>query len=142
MANIRENEQKLKACFQKIADALVPYLPNGWQQLVIGQFYAEDASEADQCFQLRCAGDDDYFDLLKYSWDQENQELEDGLIDVTDVIEELHSHCKENLDNWTEMTLKIAVNGSFHVDFSYDPIPEFDGRFLLNWKSRALEEDE
>ncbi|MBR1555163.1 MAG: DUF600 family protein [Oscillospiraceae bacterium] len=136
MSEIRENKELLQNSFQKIADLLVPCLPEDWRSLVIGHFYTSRNPLSNQVFFLKA--DEDYFDLLKYAWDTENTELEDAILDATDVLNEIHEHCAGQKDDWTEMTIVLMSDGPFHSHFEYDEIPEFSGDFLLEWKSRYL----
>ena len=136
MSGIRENKALLQSSFQKIADLLVPHLPEDWHCLVIGQFYASESTLPSQVFFLKSA--DDYFDMLKYAWETKKTGLEDAILDTADVLQEIHEQCTAQKDDWSEMTLVLMSDGPFHAYFEYDEIPEFSGDFLLEWKSRYL----
>ena len=82
MSDIRENKQALNNLMQKIGNAVLPVLENGWKKVVIGYFIEISNVTHLQFFVLN-KEEDDYSDLVKLSWDTER--YNDAIINIEDL---------------------------------------------------------
>ena len=136
MSDIRENKQALNNLMQKIGNAVLPVLENGWEKVVIGYFIEISNVTHLQFFVLN-KDEDDYSDLVKLSWDTER--YDDAIINIEDLCKELHTLCKQVNDSWTSFSYILEGDGTYNVDYGYDDIESYDSRFIMEWQSKYLD---
>lgn len=119
--------------YQEIFDLVLPFLPKGWQKLVLYaeydedsrciEFYVEDADGSfTKCFDLPHASDDsllDAFDEMDEVFETQRQELPEGSI-------------------WTSATLTVTSTGKLDVDFDYTDLSESSLEQKKEWKAKYL----
>ena len=136
MSDIRENKQALNNLMQKIGNAVLPVLENGWEKVVIGYFIEISNVTHLQFFVLN-KDEDDYSDLVKLSWDTER--YDDAIINIEDLCKELHTLCKQVNDSWTSFSYILEGDGTYNADYGYDDIESYDSRFIMEWQSKYLD---
>lgn len=69
-----------------------------------------------------------YFNELIYN-DEFNDTIEEQkYLQLQNLLFDLYNYCAECGDEWKYMTLLINVDGSFSIDFKYEPIEIIDWR--------------
>lgn len=136
MSDIRENKQELNRLIQKIGNTILPVLDKNWKKVVVGYFIEASGVIHLQLFVLN-TGDDDYSDLVKRSWD--NDQYDDVIIDLEDLCKELNSLCAGVNDSWTSISYVLESDGAYNVDYGYDTIENYDSRFIMDWQSKYLD---
>ena len=131
-----ENKQALNNLMQKIGNAVLPVLENGWEKVVIGYFIEISNVTHLQFFVLN-KDEDDYSDLVKLSWDTER--YDDAIINIEDLCKELHTLCKQVNDSWTSFSYILEGDGTYNADYGYDDIESYDSRFIMEWQSKYLD---
>ena len=124
MSDIRENKQALNNLMQKIGNAVLPVLENGWEKVVIGYFI-----EISNVTHLQF--------LVKLSWDTER--YDNAIINIEDLCKELHTLCKQVNDSWTSFSYILEGDGTYNADYGYDDIESYDSRFIMEWQSKYLD---
>jgi hypothetical protein len=137
MTAIRENEKELEKYFQEIGSAAAAVLPKDWVRTVIGYFVEEESEVAYQQFFFLSESSDDYVDVLKEAWN--NNDYAETAADIKMICKKIRSTCIKAHDKWSSMTMSIERNGSFNTDFSYEPISNFNNAFALDWQSEYLD---
>lgn len=137
MNNIREDKQQMQNVIQSIGNTVVTILPATWEKVVIGYFIAGEDQVSHLQLHVMSSDSDDYADLMEESW--ESDELDDAIIAVQQLCKELRSICTAVNDSWDSMTFSMLADGSFNIDYSYEPIEEYDSKYILKWQSRYLD---
>lgn len=140
MVDIREDKEKMRAIIQSLGNALQEILPDGWDKAVVGYFIAGKTDVSHQQIHVRNYMGDDYVDLMAASWDTD--EMDDAIIEVGQRCKELRELCASCGDKWNSMTFVMLPDGSFHIDYGYEEIPEYDRYFILDWQSNYLVSEE
>lgn len=136
MSNIRENKELLNKSLNNIGNTMISVLEEEWVKVVVGYFIEASDLEYMQFFVLY-NGADDYIDITKLSWDMDK--YDDGLIKLEEMLKELHELCEKANDSWTSLTYVLEGDGSYKTHFGYDPIENYDGRFIMDWQSKYLD---
>ena len=83
------------------------------------------------------SGANDYSDLVKQSWD--NEQYDDAIIDIEDLCKELHKLCEAVNDSWTSISYILESNGFYNADYGYEIIENYDSCFIMDWQSEYLD---
>lgn len=136
MAYIRENKQKIQELLADIGQATFSMAPKDWTRAVVGYFLEGENEIPHQQIHIFSRAEDDYVDMMEKSW--ECDDYDDVILDLGIMCRKLHELCAEAGDGWQMMTFQLSRNGRFNVDYSYDPIEDYDARFILGWQGRYL----
>ena len=132
---VREDKEKMQALLTEIAGALMKILPENWDRVTVGYFLTgEDRTSRMQV--IASAGREET-DLMEKAWKQRS--MRGSLRAAEDAAHRLHEHCAAAGDDWSEMTFVLKRSGDFTTDYRYEPIAAYDGAFILDWQSRALD---
>lgn len=137
MADIRENRQELQRVIQALGSALVPILPAAWKKVVLGYFIAGENDTPHLQLYTITPFSEDYLDLMEASWDADG--LDDAIIEAQQQCQRMRRICAAAHDEWTAMTLCLWADGSFHINYDYDRIEDYNAAFLLKWQSQYLD---
>ncbi len=136
MSQIRENKAQLQRILQRIGQTIVNAAPKDWTYAVVGWFL-EGASEIEhQQVHIWSMQEDDYIDIMEAAWDCD--EYDEPLLELGELCADLRKCCAAAGDRWTGMTFCLRRNGSFRVEYSYDPIEVYDAHFIRDWQSQYL----
>ena len=117
--------------FQEIYDEVIPYVPDGFDKLIIyleyGKnsysfaFYAKINGKYVKCYDWPGFGED-------VSWN------------VFKKIDEIASEeRKETIGElWSNMTMTIGQDGSFHTDYDYTDLTDCAYAYKKEWKKKYL----
>lgn len=136
MTLIKEDKKKIEKLMQTIGNAIISVLPSDWNHVVIGYFIERPINVSHTQILYRTLHSDDYIDVVKASWDIEK--YDDAIIEISDSCKELHSICATSGDDWSTMSFALERDGTFNIDYSYEPINKYNSLFILNWKSKYL----
>lgn len=122
------------AC-QKLGNVIVRAVDPKWVHIVAG-FFVEAESDVNhfQLFVLN-AGADDYEDITAASWN--NADYDDTIIEAQTICAELYKD-RHGIMRWTSLTFLLERDGSYRIEFGYEPITSYSGQYLLDWQSRYL----
>lgn len=131
---VQNNYDYSDAC-QKLGNIFVRVVDPKWVHIVAG-FFVEAESEINhfQLFVLKSDADD-YEDITAASW--ENADYDDAILDAQRICAELYK-CKHGVMRWTSLTFLLERDGSYRIEFGYEPIISYSGQYLLDWQSRYL----
>ena len=133
---IRENKADLQDHFQAIASKALEILPEDWTSAALGYFLVgEDRTEQQQLL-VRCSSSKELRDVMKEAWD--DFDMQDILIDILEEFRKMHEVCAKAEDDWCEATMLLNRDGSFNMDYVYEPITVYDSFFILDWQSRHI----
>lgn len=137
MNNIHEDKQQLQSIIQSIGNAVVTILPNTWSKVVVGYFIA--GKDQFPHLQLHAITDcsDDYTDLMEQAWDLD--EMDGAITEIQRLCEKMRRLCMKANDCWTMMTFCLQADGSFNIDYGYEPIEEYNTDYILTWQSQYLD---
>lgn len=136
MADIREDRKQLQTLLADIGQTVAALAPKDWTRAVVGYFLEGENEISHQQIHIFSMQEDDYVDIMEMAWD--NDDYDEAIIDMEELCRKLHRLCAEAGDRWSSMTFCLTRNGLFNVDYSYDPIEDYDARFILQWQSRFL----
>ena len=136
MAYVRENKEYLQKLLQRIGNVAYSMTSQDWSKMVIGYFLEGPEQITHLQIQMGTLSGD-YVDIQEKAW--ECGDYDDAILDMGDLCRELHQLCAAAGDDWNTMTYRLNQDGSFEVEYSYDPIDDYDGEFILDWQSRYLD---
>ncbi len=136
MNNIHEDKQQLQNIIQRIGNSIAIILPTAWCKVVMGYFIAGENQVSH--FQLYVTTDfsDGYIDLMEESWNSD--EFDDVIIEIQQLCKKIRKICISANDCWTVMTFCMQADGSFSIDYGYEPIKEYNSKYILTWQSQYL----
>ena len=136
MADIRENRQQMQTLLARIGQTTYEMTSPDWTRAVVGYFLEGESGIPHQQIHIYSAREDDYVDIMEASW--EHEEYDDPITELGDHCQALAELCARAGDRWTGMTFVLNRNGTFNVDYSYDPIDDYGPRFIREWQSQHL----
>lgn len=135
MAEKKQDKYDLSGIWQGLGNAIVPVLKDNWLRVIVGYFVEDEAETSHlQIFVLN-ADADDYEDLTLASWD--HTDYDDAILNAQDICGQLRTSLRET-SPWTSLTFVLERNGTYRVEFGYEPIKDYSSMFLLDWQSRYL----
>ena len=136
MADIREDRRQLQQLLADIGQTAAALAPKDWTRAVVGYFLEGESEIPHQQIHILSMEDEDYVDIMEAAWDCDD--YDEAIIDMEELCRKLRKLCAAAGDRWSSMTFSLTRNGLFNVDYSYDPIGDYDTRFILEWQSRYL----
>ena len=136
MVDIRENPQEMRRLLADIGQTIAALAPADWTQGVVGYFLEGEDLIPHKQIHIFSMEEDDYVDIMEASWDRDD--LEEAILDMEELCEKLYNLCADAGDRWNSMTFCLKRSGQFNVDYSYDPIEDYDARFIMEWQSRYM----
>lgn len=136
--NIREKKEELGECIKKIGLTAVKAAPEDWERIVLGFFdFGQERSEI-SVFHVYRTSEGEYINWGETAFEQDDEELEDLLCDLTDYFIELHKICVKAYDDWRMAVMTIEKSGSFDMKYSYEPVIKYDRRYIQEWEAEYL----
>lgn len=129
---MKENKEIMNEKIEKIGITAIECL-NGrdFSKLILGLIIKETDESIIENMELFYENTDNkicYFNELIYN-DVFNDTIEEQkYLQLQDLLFDLYNYCAECGDEWKYMTLIINADGSFSIDFKYEPIE------IINWR--------
>ena len=116
--------------YQSIFNELVPYLPTGWENLIVYLEYGQGSYS----FSFFVKHNKEY----KKCYDLENV-FEEELLESFKKIDIIVSKERNKITNpWSNMTMTIDNKGKMHTDFDYTDLSSGTYQFKKDWKMKYL----
>lgn len=129
---MKENKEIMNEKIEKIGITAIECL-NGrdFSKLILGLIIKKTDESIIKNMELFYKNTDNkicYFNELIYN-DEFNDIIEEQkYLQLQNLLFDLYNYCAECGDEWKYMTLLINADGSFSIDFKYEPIE------IINWR--------
>ena len=129
---MKENKDIMNEKIEKIGISAIECL-NGrdFSKLILGLIIKKTDESIIKNMELFYKNTDNkicYFNELIYN-DEFNDIIEEQkYLQLQNLLFDLYNYCAECGDEWKYMTLLINADGSFSIDFKYEPIE------IINWR--------
>ena len=135
---IRENKEEIGTCIQKIGQTALKAAPKDWEKIVLSFFDFNSERSEVVTFYVYRTSEREYVDWGAAAYEMEDDELDNLLCDLREYFVTLHGICSKAHDDWRMAVMSIDKDGSFNMKYSYDPIPQYDRRFVQKWEAEYL----